>query len=276
MKTVVFTDLDGTLLDFQDYSYQMVEPLVYQLQQQEIPVIFCSSKTKAEQMYYRDALNNSGPFIVENGSAIFVPKGYFSFSVADKLPNQFRIRAESNFEIVILGESFLTVRAGIEQAREEADIQLFGYADLSLDEIKEITQLEEDFAMRAATRDFSETLLKGDKLDERFRQFQNLLSSWGLSCVSGGKFHTVMGQGSDKGVAVNVLTDLFNQEFGTVRTVGLGDSANDLPLLQAVDTGYLVQRSDRTWLTANDECIQKVEGVGPEGWIKVAQSLIAV
>jgi len=276
MKTVVFTDLDGTLLDFQDYSYQMAEPLVRQLQQQGISVVFCSSKTKAEQQYYRDTLNISDPFIVENGSAIFIPKGYFSYSVADKLPSLFKLGTEGNFEVIVLGESFSAIRAGIEQAREEIDIQLLGYADLSLNEIQEITQLEEGFARRAATRDFSETLLTGVKSGEGFRRFQDLLSSQGLSCVSGGKFHTVMGQGSDKGKAVEVLTQLFAQEFGEVHTVGLGDSANDLPLLQAVDTGYLVQRSDGTWLSTDDQCIQKIIGVGPVGWVKVARSLITV
>ncbi len=276
MKTVVFTDLDGTLLDFQNYSYQTAEPSVHQLGQQEIPVVFCSSKTKAEQEYYRSALKNADPFIVENGSAVFIPSGYFSFSVADQLSAQYNVVAEDDFEVVILGETVATVRQGIEQGREEANIHLFGYADLSLKEIQEITHLEEDFAQRAATRNFSETLLKGDKSGETFRRFQDLLYSKGLSCVSGGKFHTVMGQGSDKGKAVDVLTQLFTQEFGEVHTIGLGDSANDLPLLQVVDTGYLVQKPDETWLTTDNENIKKVAGVGPEGWVKVAQSLIAV
>ncbi len=276
MKTVVFTDLDGTLLDFQDYSYQTAALLVHQLRQQGTPVVFCSSKTKAEQEYYRNALNNLDPFIVENGSAVFIPDGYFSFSIADKLSGQYQMVSEGDFEVIILGESYQTVRKGIEQAREEVAIQLLGYADLSLEEIRMITRLEEAFVQRAATRDFSETLLKGDKSGEGFRQFQDLLSSRGLSCVSGGKFHTVMGQGSDKGKAIKVLTELFDQEYGEVHTIGLGDSANDLPLLQAVDVGYLVQKPDRTWLTTSDERIQKVEGVGPKGWVKVAQSLITV
>ncbi|WKN43223.1 HAD-IIB family hydrolase [Tunicatimonas pelagia] len=276
MKTVVFTDLDGTLLNFQDYSYQTVEPLVHQLRQGKIPVVFCSSKTKAEQQHYRKALHNADPFIVENGSAIFVPEGYFSFSVADKLSAQHQVVLESDFEVIVLGEKFSTVRAGIEQARQEIDVQLWGYADLSLAEIQEIIQLDKEFAQRAATRDFSETLLTGDKSGEGFRQFQDVLSSRGLSCVSGGKFHTVMGQGSDKGKAVQVLTELFKQEFGEVHTIGLGDSANDLPLLRAVDVGYLVQKPDKTWLATDDERIQKVTGVGPQGWVNVAQSLIAV
>mgnify|MGYP001793009540 FL=1 len=158
MKSIIFTDLDGTLLDFQNYSYSVVESSVYQLQAQFIPVIFCSSKTKTEQQYYRKALHNTHPFIVENGSAVFIPVGYFPFRTSEKVTD-YTVTEIDGFEVIVLGETFSKVRQGIEQARREVDLQLWGYTDLSLKEIMEITHLESEFAQRAATRDFSETLL---------------------------------------------------------------------------------------------------------------------
>ncbi|MEM8964785.1 MAG: HAD-IIB family hydrolase [Bacteroidota bacterium] len=272
MKSIIFTDLDGTLLDFQDYSYSVVEPVVHQLQAREIPVVFCSSKTRAEQEYYRQALQNIHPFIVENGSAVFIPMGYFSFSLSQKLVS-YPVAETNRYQVIVLGENALKIRKSIEQARQKISIHLDGYADLPIEEIMAITHLDETFARRAATRDFSETLLRGNKSGEKFQQFQQLLEQQNLSCVSGGKFHTVMGAGSDKGKAVQVLSKLYQRQFGKIQTIGLGDSANDLPLLQAVDQGYLVQRQDGSWLDQVDENIKKVARVGPEGWVKVAESL---
>ncbi|MEM6845752.1 MAG: HAD-IIB family hydrolase [Bacteroidota bacterium] len=275
MKSIIFTDLDGTLLDFQDYSYSVVEPVVYQLQARKIPVVFCSSKTRVEQEYYRQALHNTHPFIVENGSAVFIPMGYFSFSLSEKLVN-YPIAETSRYQVVILGENARKVRESIEQARQQIDIHIDGYADLPIKEIMAITHLDEAFAQRAATRDFSETLLRGDKSGEKFQQFQQFLAGRNLSCASGGKFHTVMGMGSDKGKAVEVLTRLYQRQFCEIQTIGLGDSANDLPLLQAVDQGYLVQKPDGKWLEGVGENIKRVTGIGPIGWVKVAESVISV
>ncbi|MEQ9440535.1 MAG: HAD-IIB family hydrolase [Cyclobacteriaceae bacterium] len=272
MQRVIFTDLDGTLLDFQNYSYTVAAPLVKQLQERDIPIVFCSSKTRAEQEFYQSALDNHSPFIVENGSAILIPKNYFSFGIADVL-NQYPVDETVDFWQVVLGKTNSYIRSVIQQARAEVGINLSGYADLTLEEIKEITHLDDDFARRAATRDFSETLLKGNKSGDDFDRFKSILKDHGLLCVSGGKFHTVMGEKSDKGAAVKVLTHLFKQERGEIQTIGLGDSANDLPLLAAVDIPYLVQKPPGHWLEMHDDRIVRIDGIGPVGWVKALHSL---
>ncbi|MCG7852909.1 MAG: HAD hydrolase family protein, partial [Methanosarcinaceae archaeon] len=48
MKYVVFTDLDGTLIDHDTYSYKAARPALAALKKQGIPLIFCTSKTRAE------------------------------------------------------------------------------------------------------------------------------------------------------------------------------------------------------------------------------------
>ena len=79
LKIVVFTDLDGTLLDRTTYSYASAVPALESLRQKKIPIVFCSAKTSAEQEAYRKELGIGDPFIVENGGAIFIPYGYFPF-----------------------------------------------------------------------------------------------------------------------------------------------------------------------------------------------------
>lgn len=276
MKQVIFTDLDGTLLDFNNYSYSTISTILPKLEEREISVVFCSSKTKAEQEYYRSALDNQHPFITENGSAIFIPVNYFPNEVISQIKSKYQIEKKKDYWIIQLGESYLSVRKEIEKARNQVGIKLWGYGDLSMDEIQGLTHLNAEFAQRAANRDYSETLLKGDKEGKPFQDFVTLLKQRGLTCVSGGKFHTVMGVDSDKGRAVEVLSGLYKQTFGEMVTIGIGDSANDIPLLKAVDKAYLVQKPGGYWSEINDETISKVEKVGPEGWMEITQSLISV
>ena len=85
-RTVIFTDLDGTLLDPYTYSCTEVMPLVTRLRDKGIPLIFCSSKTRAEQEVYQKELGIAEPFIVEDGGAIFVNQGYFPFPYGHHRP----------------------------------------------------------------------------------------------------------------------------------------------------------------------------------------------
>jgi HAD superfamily hydrolase (TIGR01484 family) len=82
-KTIIYTDLDGTLLDEKSYSFLDAAPALRAAQAKGIPVIFCSSKTSAEIARIRQQLEVRDPFIVENGAAIFTPTGYFPFAADD-------------------------------------------------------------------------------------------------------------------------------------------------------------------------------------------------
>ena len=77
-KAIIFTDLDGSLLDHRTYSYSAASPMLATLKKNKIPLIPVSSKTFDEIIILRRRLNNNDPFIVENGAAIYIPKDYFS------------------------------------------------------------------------------------------------------------------------------------------------------------------------------------------------------
>jgi mannosyl-3-phosphoglycerate phosphatase len=77
---VVFTDLDGTLLDHETYSYSPALEALDLLERQRIPLILCSSKTRAEIELIQGNLRLRHPFISENGGGVFMPRGYFPFT----------------------------------------------------------------------------------------------------------------------------------------------------------------------------------------------------
>ena len=73
----VFSDLDGTLLDHDTYGYEPARPALDLISSKKIPLILCSSKTRAEMTGIRQQLKLEDPFIVENGGAVYIPRKTF-------------------------------------------------------------------------------------------------------------------------------------------------------------------------------------------------------
>jgi hypothetical protein len=74
---IVFTDLDGTLLDHDTYEWQPAMLALDTLKARDIPLVLVSSKTLAELRDYRAQLGLAHPIVAENGAATDIPDGYF-------------------------------------------------------------------------------------------------------------------------------------------------------------------------------------------------------
>ena len=264
-NVVIFTDLDGTLLDPQTYSYEVVLPGVNQLRQKEIPLVFCSAKTRSEQEVYRKELSIDSPFIVENGGAIFIPQGYFSFHFDYH-------KTRGSYVIIELGMPYQEIRQMLQRVRADTGVDFKGFGDMDVEEVMAVTGLERGAARRAKEREYDETLvLKGNP--EYVETVLEVISRAGLKCTHGGRFYNVMG-GNDKGKAAQILIELFRRELGQVRTVGIGDSQNDVPMLSIVDMPIMVQKPGGRWEEVDIPHLYRVEGVGPEGWMKAVREIM--
>lgn len=263
---IIFSDIDGTLIDFERYSFEETAGTVVAVVARGVPLVLCSSKTRAEQEPLRAALGIPGPFIVENGSAVFIPPGTFDFD----FPHQRR----GAYQVIELGLPAATIRAALAAARRETALALTGYADLSVAEVAAATGLAEAAAARARLRDYSETIVT--PLDKTtIAQLRAAPSMRGLSVIHGGRFHTVTGAAAGKGAAVARLAALYRRQLGDVVTIGLGDSANDRPLLAAVDRPYLVQKPGGAWEPLDVPGLVRVRAVGPVGWRAVVEEVMS-
>ena len=257
---VVFTDLDGTLLDSRTYSYEKSRAAINQLRGKHIPIIFCSAKTRAEQEIYRRELEVFHPFVVENGGAIFIPQGYFPFpfdyhkTVGDLLA----------IELAILRRRVRTLLARIGR---ENEFGFKSFVDMSAAEVAEITGLNPESAELAQQREYDEPVKLDSSGEKDLSEFLSQLGQAGLNWSYGGRLYHVMG-GGGKGKAVEVLSGLYREMWGGIRTVGLGNGLNDLPMLSQVDIPILVQKRDHSWEDMDLPGLRKVRGVGPEGWSK--------
>lgn len=264
-RYVVFTDLDGTLLDHHTYSYEQALPGLELLQQRSIPVVFCSAKTRAEQAVYRDALQLHDPFIVENGGAVFVERDYFN------RPHTFT-RSTNGFDVLEFARPCAEVRKILSMVRAELQLPLKGYGDMTLQEIVELTGLDEPSAALAAKREYEETVVTqlSDADRERFRA---ALARHGVMMTAGARFISIS-TANDKGRATQALIEMFRREWGEIVTVGIGDSWNDAPLLSVTDLALQVQQPGGDWADLPVDGIRKISGIGPKGWTLAMSQLL--
>lgn len=265
MKPVIFTDLDGTLLDLETYTYDLALPSIEYLRSQEIPIVFCSVKTRAEQEVYRKELQIEDPFIVENGGAVFIPRGYFRFHFDYH-------KAEDGYLVIELGIPYHQIREVLAQIRDDTGVNFRGFGDMSTEEVASLTSLDLEAAQRAKAREYDETV-NLEATAEELDRFFDAIKKTGLNYTSGSRYHDVTGP-NDKGKATRILIELFNRKSGPIKTIAIGDSPNDLPLLLAVDIPVLVQKPGGTWEEIDIPHLHRVEGIGPQGWARAIEEII--
>lgn len=263
---VLFTDLDGTLLDFETYSFSDSQPHLQRLLAAGIPVIFCSSKTLAEQLSLMAAMEIHVPAIIENGGAIYLPDPGRPADPA----------AEDCGTLIPLGPPAFEIQSLLFKAEQQLGIALASYSEIGPDGIMALTGLSFSDAERAGKRCFSETFTA--KIDaQQESALQRFFRQRGLQMQCGGRFHTVTGKGVDKGNAVRrfLLGPESSHRFDSQCSIGIGDGPNDAAMLLAVDQAFLVKNHRQQWAEVDLPNLQRLESAGPAGWIQLAEQLLA-
>lgn len=267
---MIFTDLDGTLLDADNYSFREALPALEKIKRRKIPLILCSSKTKAELELYQRKLKIDDPFISENGGAIFIPPGYFR-----QIPGELKKRGK--YLVLELGTPYRQIRRKFLEVFNELNLKAVGFGDLSAEEISSLFNLSKTEAKLAKKREYDEPFyfLKKTK-KEKIKLAEKKFNKSGLSLTTGGKLFHLTG-GNDKGKAVKLLTQIYKSNWGNdLLTIGLGDSSNDLPLLESVDVPVLVRKKGNFYEQhiLNKLKVYKASGIGPRGWNQAVLDLI--
>ncbi len=276
-KKIIFTDLDGTLLD-ENYEWRTAEGTLKKLKELDIPVIFCSAKTRAEQRELRREMGVNCPYIVEDGSAVVIPVDSELYRIAEgreedigKLANgRVEVYNDKNEVILKLGADYdeiLEFLLKLKNSEKCKDCLKF-YGIMDVDEIAEVTGLNRKMAELAKQREFSETLVSYN--EEILRKIKEKFAA-----VIGGRFVHVYGKGADKGRAVKILSKLYTRLYGKAPvTFGIGNSHTDIPMLKAVDYPAIVKNVDGWMDIKGMPNVYKAKGVATAGWVEVVENIV--
>ena len=249
---LVFTDLDGTLLDFHTFDWQPAAPWLERLQDEQIPVILCSSKTVTEMQDIQQELGLVGlPYIAENGAVI---------QPDVRWENAARFISEKKHD---------EIRQFIDRVRQELHLKFTTFDDVDERVVAEWTGLSRPRSAFARKHEASVTLIWRDG-DEQMTRFATELARQGLKIVQGARFWHILDYSCGKDVAVHWLVDHYRLHEGKEpTTLGLGDGPNDAPLLDSVGFAVVVKGFNREGVSLknNDPArVYHTQHTGPAGW----------
>ncbi|MDA8975356.1 HAD-IIB family hydrolase [Akkermansiaceae bacterium] len=242
---LIVTDLDGTLLDHHDYDYSAVLPVIARLKKARIPLVANTSKTRHEWLAMRSSFLNMDAFVIENGSVAYFPDG-------------------SNKVYGSAQRDILKVLAEL-----RLEYQFRGFGELGVPGIIEQTGLKTNEAEQAAAREFSEPLLWEDSADNE-ALFCAEIAKRGFQTLKGGRFLHVQGK-TDKGSALPALRAFYKADT----IIALGDSPNDLAMIEQADIGVLISSPTNLGLDApNSKRLIRTNQQGPKGWAETMTQLL--
>tara|TARA_B110000503_G_scaffold63672_2_gene100421 strand:+ start:8725 stop:9564 length:840 start_codon:yes stop_codon:yes gene_type:complete len=256
---LVFSDLDGSLLDHHSYSFAAARPMITALQSLDIPLILASSKTRAEILDLRTALGNHHPFIVENGAAIVIPKQAFPAQPVDTTEQgEYWVH-----EMAPPRSQWLTVLANL---AGEFPNEFDSFFSAGVAGIVEMTGLSPSEAQAANDRCYSEPV-RWLGAAQRETLFIQRLHEAGATVFKGGRLLSVSGS-CDKGQALRWLRSRYQECTGNKpQDLAIGDSENDIPMLEAAGTALLIRSPVHDFPTLSKaDAVIRSQQYGPAGW----------
>ncbi|MFA6954389.1 MAG: HAD-IIB family hydrolase [Thermoanaerobaculia bacterium] len=248
---IVFTDLDGTLLDANDFGFAAALPAIRRLQAEGIPIVPVTSKTVAELIPLMERLGLEGPGIVESGSAIVAFEG-------------------GSWVVTPLGVPVEQIRSRVPAIEERSGARLALFSAMDDAEASRISGLSGDALGRARQRQFDEpfVLASGD-----IARVARAAGAVGLIVRDGARFHHLCGPVT-KGDAVCRLLSTRGARPGVI---ALGDAPMDGDFLALADIAVIVRAPNGE---ASEALLSTVPHAvvttapGPAGWAEAILSIL--
>ena len=261
---IIFTDLDGSLLNHEDYSFQGAAPALERIRASNIPLIFTTSKTRKEIEMLQKKMGLQEPFIVENGGGIFFPGRYKKLKIKNSIKKQ-------NYRLIQLGIPYAEILQFVQGIKDEFEIKAF--SDCTAEEIMHLAGLTRREAAYAKKREFTEPFTL--KRPAALNRLRNLARKNGIKITEGGRFYHFIGVHQDKGKAVKTVMAAFRQNYGRrITSMGIGDSKNDIPLLAAVDIPVLIPHPQGKYENVKLPGLIRAPFPGSRGWNEAVERVL--
>jgi mannosyl-3-phosphoglycerate phosphatase len=266
-KLIIFSDLDGTLLDHNTYSFDAATEALKRIRERGIPLVLCSSKTRAEIEMWRKRLDNNAPFISENGGAVFIPDA--------KIRKDRNYTNKEGYQIIELGIRYVELIKQFKIIKDIFGNKIKGFSEMEVAELIDLTGLSKEDAVLAKKREYSEPFLFNGTKDDK-KELEKTTRRLNLNLTKGGRFFCLLGD-NDKGKAVNIISEMYREKHPELKTIAIGDSYNDLPMLKAVDIPVLVKKSKEGYEGIDSfSNFLFASKVGPTGWNEAILKILQI
>ncbi len=267
-KYIVFTDLDGTLLDHETYSFAAALPAIEALQKHQIPIIPNTSKTAAEISVLQREIGLFDESVFENGGGMNVPKQAKLYSLLNKNASEFGAEdvGDSGY-LLSFGAERSQVIEIIQKIRQQYGFNMVLLSEMSAQDMSDYTGLDLADAELSLQRLSAEPVVWKDS-EANKETFCELVLAAGFKTQMGGRFIHVQGQVT-KATAMTQVVGMYQKLYpdNEIVSVALGDAPNDLDMLEHADISIVIANphSESLKITRNQNVFYEPK-LGPEGW----------
>jgi mannosyl-3-phosphoglycerate phosphatase len=275
-RHLIFTALEGALVDPRTDSFAGAEEALSELDRRKIAFVLLTSRTREQIEPLRRKLGHNHPFVTENGGGIFFPDGYFSL----RIPGAVRT---ARYLSIAQGRPYAEVCEALDDIAEECAVGVAGFHHMSLREIADNTGLRPRNAELARAREFDEPFYFTSADDKAIARFVETARERGFDTRRGSTFWHISAR-CDAARAVRSLAQLFREATHIkLRLVGIGGGEEDLAWLRAVDLAILLPDSREAAKPSENlqenpgrtRTIVMGDAPGPAGWNKAILNIIS-
>ncbi len=259
---IIFTDLDGTLLDHDNYSFNDAANILARLLLDNIPIVLVSSKTQSEIEKISKQLRFHHASVAENGAIIKIGKHPIFRGLKSNSPYCFGSHIDS----------ILTIIEKMPYAMKK-EVTLL--KDMSPKMATEITGLDHESLKVCLERAYSVPFIVSDIDILKLKKF---CEESGIGITRGGRFYHFLSSNIDKGHSTRWLMEKTRLAWPdkSFISIGLGDSYNDIPMLKEVDQAVVIKNKHHKELriSLQEKKVVESNSKGPMGWAECINKIV--
>jgi mannosyl-3-phosphoglycerate phosphatase len=256
LKITFLTDLDGTLLNFNDFSFDTIRSDILEFIKDGIDIIPVSSKTRPEMIEFCTDLGVNLPFIYENGAGFC--------SDAETSNQNDVIVGMSKDALIQIWDAYIPVEL-------KADCKFLSEMDMT--ESSALLGLSGKPLKLALARSHTALLkFNGDKT--ALTLLNIYLQRAGLTLQKGGRIFCLSGLHNKASFIEKFRQKNPNKSANII--VAFGDGNNDIPMLNAADFACIIPRPNGEHLPPDKITTKKIiaSQPAPLGWIETAEAAL--
>jgi len=265
LNNIIITDLDGSLLSHSYFSFKQIHSDIINLLDSGTLIIPASSKTKIEMEMFCAELGRNVPFIYENGAG---------------LENVHLITSEKSSKSLILSQAAINSQKiweiWSEFVTEELKNQCLFAHEMNLTQQVDVFGLAGQKLDNALGREYSLNF-KFYGNQTQLQHLKHILSTKNLTVQQGGRLMTLSGKHNKADYCNFIRTK--QKSFGLEPfLVGVGDSENDVDMLENCDIACIIPRPHKPLLSISIPLERTIVAgnVAPLGWLEAVRKALSL